>query len=226
MKKKIGTLIVVLYIIFLLIITYNDFHMEQAVPIAIAFILITFVILFETKNVDAKTMAVLASLSALAGILRVPFVAISGVQPVTFLCAVTGYTLGAVNGFMVGSMSALISNFFLGQGPWTLWQMMGWGLVGVFFGVFRKPIEKHGLKAFIIWCTLWGYIYGTILNQWYVCEFMRPITWKAIITGNILSFWYDTMHSLGNLFFASLFAKSFIKALQRYKKRNKIVYLD
>lgn len=226
MKKKIGAIIIVLYIICLLIITYTNFHMEDAVPIAVGFIIITFIILFETQNIDAKTMAVLATMSALGGVLRVPFAAIPGVQPVTFISAVTGYTLGPVNGFMVGSMCAFISNFFLGHGPWTLWQMMGWGLAGVFFGVFGKRIKKHGIKCFVIWCTVWGYIYGTILNQWYVVQFMRPITWKVIITGNILSFSYDGLHSLGNLFFSSIFGSSFIKALERYKKRNEVRYIE
>ena len=34
-------------------------------------------------------------------------------------------------GFMVGALAALASNVFFGQGPWTPWQMVGWGGVGV-----------------------------------------------------------------------------------------------
>lgn len=226
MKSKTGIIIIVAYIIAILIMTYFDFHMEMAVEISAVFILGTFIILFETKNMDAKTMAAIATMSALGGVLRVPFAAIPGFQPVTFICAVSGYTLGSVNGFMVGAMCAFISNFFLGHGPWTLWQMMGWGLCSVFFGSFKNFIKKLGIKGFIVICGLWGYIYGTILNQWYVMEFMRPVTIKTIITGNILSFWHDTLHAAGNVIFSSIFGSTFIEALERYARKNKVIVLD
>ncbi|WP_125152141.1 ECF transporter S component [Clostridium rectalis] len=222
-KFKLGPLIILSYIVTLIIITYLEVGMEDGVQISAVFIIITIIILFENREMNSRTMAALATLSALAGVLRVPFAAIPGFQPVTFICAVTGYTLGPVNGFMVGSMSAFISNFFLGHGPWTLWQMMGWGLCGVFFGVFKKGIEKMGIKSFIILCGLFGYIYGFILNQWYVLEFMRPVTLKVIIMGSIMSFSHDTCHAVGNIIFASIFGKTFIHALERYNRKNKII---
>ena len=42
-----------------------------------------------------------------------------------------GYALGAAPGFAVGAVAALVSNIFLSQGPWTVWQMAGWGMVGL-----------------------------------------------------------------------------------------------
>ena len=38
---------------------------------------------------------------------------------------------GAAPGFAVGALAALVSNFWFGQGPWTPWQMAGWGLCGM-----------------------------------------------------------------------------------------------
>ncbi|MBU5485613.1 ECF transporter S component [Clostridium sp. MSJ-11] len=225
MKKKIklGPIIIIFYTIMLLSMTYFEFPLERAVEISALFIIGTVIVLFENKEINGRTMAALATMSALGGVLRVPFAAIPGFQPVTFICAVTGYTLGPVNGFMVGAMSAFISNFFLGHGPWTPWQMLGWGLCGVFFGVFKNKISKCGINGFVIICAAWGYIYGTILNQWYVLEFMRPITLKTILAGNILSFSHDTLHAVGNAIFAKFFGESFIEALERYNKRNKVI---
>jgi len=222
-RIKIGPIIIVAYVIMLIGMTYCNFKMEREIEISTIFILGTFIVLFENKDINSRTMAAMATLAALGGVLRVPFSVIPGVQPVTFIAALTGYTLGPINGFMVGAMCAFISNFFLGHGPWTLWQMMGWGLCGVFFGVFRNKINKGGIKHFIILCGVWGYIYGTILNQWYVLEFLRPITLKAIVTGNIMSFYYDTAHAIGNVIFASLFGKSFINVLERYNRKNKVI---
>lgn len=225
MKKifRTGNLIIVLFVIAIVFITAKDFHMDEAVELSVGFLLAAFVVLFEKKETDARTMAAVATISAIGGVMRVPFAAIPGIQPVTFLCAVAGYTLGPVNGFMTGALCAFISNFFLGQGPWTLWQMMGWGLCGCFFGAFRKPMEKLGIKGFIVMCGLWGYIYGTILNQWYTLEFLGGLSLKTVIAGNVLSFSYDSMHAFGNLVFATVFGKNFIEILERYNRRNKVV---
>jgi|GEM_PF-3368298 len=72
-------------------------------------------------------------------------------------------------------------------------------------------------------CGLWGYIYGTILNQWYVLEFMRPVTFKVIVTGNILSFFHNTSHAIGNVIFSATFGKSFIGVLERYNRKNEVI---
>ena len=224
-KIKLGPIIVILYIIITLIMTYADFKMEKAVEISTIFIIGTFIILFENREISARTMAAVATMSALGGVLRVPCAAIPSFQPVTFIVAVSGYTLGPVNGFMVGAMCAFISNFFLGHGPWTLWQILGWGLCGVFFGKCRNFIKKNELPRFILLCGIWGYIYGTILNQWYVVEFIRPITVNTIITGNILSFWFDTMHAFSNVLFSYFFGRTFINSLERYNKRNNFIRL-
>lgn len=79
------------------------------------------------------------------------------------------------------------------------------------------------VNGFIIACELWGYIYGTILKQWYVLEFMRPVTFKAIVTGNILSFSHDTSHAIGNVIFFATFGKSFIEVLERYNRKNEVI---
>lgn len=52
---------------------------------------------------------------------------------------------------------------------------------------------------------------------------MRPVTLKTILAGNVLSFWHDTSHAIGNIIFAKLFGESFIEALERYNKRNKAI---
>lgn len=222
-KNKMSYLLIIIYLALVIVMSYFNIRIERFIQILAIALIFLIIFLFESKEIDSKTLAMVATMSTLAGILRVPFTAIPGVQPVTFICAISGYTLGGINGFMVGAMSAFISNFFIGHGPWTPWQMIGWGLCGLFFGVFRQKIEKRGMKAFIILCGIWGYIYGFILNQWYVLEFMRPISLKTIFIGSILSFSHDTLHALGNVIFAKFFGENFIEVLERYNKRNTVI---
>ncbi|RXM69877.1 ECF transporter S component [Clostridium tetani] len=222
-KNKMSYILIIIYLVSVIVMTYFNIRIERVIQILAIALIFLVVFLFESKEIDSKTLAIVATMSTLAGILRVPFTAIPGVQPVTFICAVSGYTLGGINGFMVGAMSAFISNFFIGHGPWTPWQMIGWGLCGLFFGVFRGKIEKKGIKAFVILCGIWGYIYGFILNQWYILEFMTPVTIKTILMGSILSFSHDTLHALGNMIFAKFFGENFIEVLERYNKRNTVI---
>ena len=72
-----------------------------------------------------------ATLAAVAAAGRVLFAAVPGVQPVTVIVVAAGAALGARAGFATGALAALASNFFLGQGPWTPWQMLGWGACGL-----------------------------------------------------------------------------------------------
>ncbi|MCL6635796.1 MAG: ECF transporter S component, partial [Peptococcaceae bacterium] len=85
---------------------------------------------FEKSRVSSREIAVIAVLGTVAAASRVPFAALPNIQPATFLVVVSGYVFGVRAGFMVGSTAALVSNFFLGQGPWTPWQMFSWGLAG------------------------------------------------------------------------------------------------
>lgn len=79
---------------------------------------------FEGNKVSSREVGVIAVLAALAAVSRVPFAPIAGLQPTTFLVMVSGYVFGARSGFMVGAIAALASNFFMGQGPWTPFQML------------------------------------------------------------------------------------------------------
>jgi energy-coupling factor transport system substrate-specific component len=226
MKKIIGYLIVFTYVIGVILMTYYNYNIDKIIELGAVFFIVTIIIMFEIKEVDSKTMAVLAILGALGGVFRIPFAAIPGLQPTTFIAAIAGYTLGPINGFMVGAASAFISNFFLGQGPWTLWQMMGWGLCGFFFGLLRKLGKKEHFLHFVIFCFIWGYIYGIILDLWFVLEFIRPFSMKAWFTGFASSFYFDTIHAFGNIIFSLIFGRKFLKILGRYKRKFSVEYIE
>ncbi len=53
----------------------------------------------------------------------------------------------AWSGFICGVISAFVSNFFFGQGPWTPWQMFAFGLGGLFMGLLVR--KRHNGKALL-----------------------------------------------------------------------------
>ena len=86
---------------------------------------------FERSRPPARLVGLVAALAALAVAGRLLLAPIPNVVATTDIVLFTGYAIGGAPGFAVGALAALISNFWLGQGPWTPWQMAGWGLVGL-----------------------------------------------------------------------------------------------
>ena len=123
MKNKIFILVVILTVVLLLgmvVVPDNPLYginWALASVVIIGLALLAFFWQFERQAVNAKEITLLATMASLAAIARVPFAFIMGLQPTTFIVMITGYVFGAQSGFMVGAIAALVSNFFLGQGP-------------------------------------------------------------------------------------------------------------
>ncbi|MEM4258608.1 MAG: ECF transporter S component [Candidatus Thermoplasmatota archaeon] len=172
---------------------------------------------FETGFFSSKEVSVIAVLCGVSAVSRVPFAGIPSVQPCTFLILCTGYVFGPVAGFMTGAMTAVLSNMFLGHGPWTVFQMIGWGLVGWSAGFLPKLGVK--IKGLMVAGFLWGYGYGVILNLWYWTLYVYPHTVTSFLFSTGMSFWFDTLHAVGNVLFFLLLGDKVLMVLDRYKKR-------
>ena len=116
----------------------------------------------ETGSADLMVLSVLTSLSV-AG--RFLFAWLPGFKPVTAITVITALWLGAEPGFIVGSMTALLSNFYFGQGPWTPFQMFSWGLIGGLAGLLARPLRKHKLLL-CLYGVFAGVFYSLIMDLW------------------------------------------------------------
>src|SRR6476646_6345514 len=86
---------------------------------------------YERSRPPSRVVALVAALAALAIAGRIAFAAFPNVKPTTDIVIFAGFSLGGAAGFAVGALTALVSNFWFGQGPWTPWQMTAWGLCGL-----------------------------------------------------------------------------------------------
>jgi len=180
-------------------------------------VILAFFFKFESVALGSKEIALVAMLATISAVLRIPFAAIPSFQPCTFLIICSGYVFGPIAGFMVGAMTPLISNFFLGQGPWTLYQMLAWGLIG--YGAAYLPRFKPSRKGLIVVGVVCGFIFGLITNIYFWLYFAYPLTLRTLLFVEISSFWFDTSHAIGNAVFLGLFGMKTIAILERYKKR-------
>lgn len=89
---------------------------------------------------------------------RVIFYMTPQVKPCAAIIIITGIALGKKAGFLTGAMTAFVSNFFMGQGPWTPWQMVAFGLLGYIFGIAysKRNVGSYILRSKKILFVLWG----------------------------------------------------------------------
>ena len=74
---------------------------------------------FERRKPSVKDILPVVVMVAVASAGRVVFNFLPQIQPVTAIVIIMGVYCGKQTGFLTGSLCALVSNLFLGQGPWT-----------------------------------------------------------------------------------------------------------
>ena len=178
---------------------------------------------YEREKPPARVLAVVASLAALAVVGRLAFAAIPNVKPTTDIVLFAGYALGAVPGFAVGAVTAIVSNIFLSQGPWTVWQMAGWGAVAVGGAVLARVLHGREPNRFVLAavCGVAGLVFGAWMDiyQWTFAA-RQDLDSYIAVAGTSLP--YNLAHAVGNVVFCLLIGPAFLRALARYRRRLKV----
>jgi energy-coupling factor transport system substrate-specific component len=176
---------------------------------------------YERSRPPAKLIALVATLAALAALGRDAFAAVPDVKPITAIVLISGLAFGAGPGFAVGAVSGLASNLLLGEGPWTPWQMLAWGLVGATGGA-AGPLLRRNRGALIAFCAVWGLVFDAILNVVDLATFGPSWTWQAFwaLEGRGLPF--AVAHAAGNVVLAAVAGPSLIRLLDRYGTRLRV----
>src|SRR6185503_5254125 len=121
---------------------------------------------WERSRPSSRMLALVATLAALAALGRIAFAPLPNVKPTTDLVLFAGYALGGAPGFVVGAVAALASNLFFGQGPWTPWQMVAWGGVGLMGAGLAALLRGRPPGRLVLAgaCALAGAAFGTVMN--------------------------------------------------------------
>jgi energy-coupling factor transport system substrate-specific component len=178
---------------------------------------------YERTHPSSKVLAMVATLAALAALGRIAFAPLPNVKPTTDIVFLTGYVLGGAPGFAVGALAALSSNLVFGQGPWTPWQMVAWGIVGVLGAVWApltgRRLPRIATAVVLVLCALF---YGALTN-------LSTLTaaggtpslgqWGATEAAGLP---FDIAHAVGNVAFFLAFGPAFVRVLQRYRARLEV----
>ena len=175
---------------------------------------------YERSHPSSKLLALVAALAALAALGRIAFAPLPNVKPTTDVVVLSGYVLGGAPGFVVGAVSAVASNVIFGQGPWTPWQMAGWGLAGLLGaavgGATGRRLGRGGLA---IACGAAGVLFGALLDLSTWVTFSGEHTLGQYVAISAASAWFNVAHVVGNVAFALAFGPVFVRALERFRAR-------
>ncbi len=141
-------------------------------------------------------------------------------KPISALTIIAGIWLGGETGFLVGAMSALLSNIFFGQGPWTPFQMMAWGLIGLGAGLL-SPLLRRSKAALLIYGGLTGVVYSFVMDLWTVI-WSGALTPEGYTAALLTALPHTVLYALSNVLYLLLLARPFGEKLQRVK----VKYLD
>ena len=181
--------------------------------------IIPFVVSFEKRKPTSRFLVLVSVLCAIAVAGRGAFFMVPQFKPVAALVIISGVCFGGETGFVVGAMSAFVSNFFFGQGPWTPWQMFGFGIIGFIAGIiFEKGVLKKtrlNLSTFGFLATL--IIYGGIMNPASLIMWQNKISFQMIVSSYVVGLPFDLIHALSSFVFLFVLSKTMIDKIERIK---------
>ena len=183
--------------------------------------IVIFVRSFERKKPGTKDVVLLSVMISLGVVGRLVFFMIPQFKPCAAIVIITGIMLGKQAGFLSGVMTAFISDMFFGMGPWTLWQMIGFGLIGLISAIIfnQERIEKMGGFAKLILCT-YGFLvtfllYGLLMDTatvFMVTDKPKLSTFIATYSAGIV---FNMIHGISTFIFLYLMANPLSKKIKR-----------
>ena len=183
------------------------------VSLVVAFFsLVLFITGFERKMTGTRRMVLVAVMTAISVLGRfIPFF-----KPITALTVITAMYLGGEAGFLVGSLSALLSNFYFGQGPWTAFQMLAWGLIGYVAGLIAERLKRN--RALLLtYGVLSGVAFSLIMDVWTVLWYSAGFDVELYLASITAAIPHTILYAVSNFVFLYFLAKPFGDKLERMK---------
>jgi energy-coupling factor transport system substrate-specific component len=175
---------------------------------------------YERSRPPSQIVALVAALAAISVAGRIALSPIPNVVPSTDITLIAGYTLGGAPGFAVGALTGLVSNFWLGQGPWTPWQMAGWGLTGVLgAGLAAATGRRMGRLSLAAVCALAGFAYGALLDFSVMFSFGGEQSLDRYLAISARGLPFNIAHAAGNAALALVAGPAMVRMLTRYRRR-------
>lgn len=221
-KKNLATMCIFLFVIPVMIGLGTVLFKEKSyawISLCVAiFSCVPLFYCFERKESSSKELTVLAVMIAISAAGRLIFAWLPGFKPTTAITIIAAMWLGKEAGFVVGALSAVVSNFYFGQGPWTPFQMFSWGILGFLAGILAKQLKKH--KAFLyIFGAMAGILYSLLMDVWTAVWAEGTFNITRYLASVMSAFPTTVEYAVSNVIFLLLLSKPIGEKLERIKKK-------
>ncbi len=219
---KIFKYIIILLLIPILIIAGALLYPERSyafISLAVViFACVPFFLSFEKKNSSARKVVLLAVMTAFSVAGRFIFAPIPFFKPVTAVVVIAGMYFGCEFGFLTGALSALISNFYFGQGAWTPFQMFSWGIIGFIAGVISNPLIKNKV-ILILYGVFAGIAYSLMMDVWTVLWMDGYFNIGRFYAAVVTALPVTVKYIISNIIFLLILTPLFKKKIERLKTK-------
>lgn len=221
MKRKVITLGCILCMMVLAIVGIVLYQDQQYNTISIAIVCLScipFYFKYERRKPQTREIVVLAIMIALTIVSRMLFMVTPNFKPMTVLVILCGMVFQKESGFLCGSLGALLSNFFFGQGPWTPFQMLSWGCIGYMAGVLntKQYLQKHRL-ALYIYAVVSGIFFSMFMDIWAVMSLDYTFSMERYLASVVTSLPMMITYVVSNVIFMVLLKDKLLQILDRVK---------
>lgn len=190
-------------------------------------IMVPFFMAFEGRRPQPRELVTVAVMSALVTIARVA-VPLPSFKPTFAVIMLAGVAFGPETGFIVGALGALGSDFFYGQGPFTPWQMMAYGMAGLLSGFVYQhnwlPRKNWVMGLFCFVCTVT--LIGPLLDTSTVTIIATKFTWENMLPIYISGFPVNVSQGTCSFLTVLLFGDAILEKLDRVKTQYGMMETD
>ena len=167
---------------------------------------------YDHQQTGARRMVLTAVMTALCIAGRfIPFF-----KPVAALTVLTAVYLGPEAGFLTGALSALLSNFWFGQGPWTAFQMLAWGVIGLAAGYLAGPLQRRKWLMLLFGVTA-GVLYSMVMDVWTVMWYGGGFSWQLYGAAFVTALPHTLLYAVSNFAFLLFLAEPIGRKLARIR---------
>ena len=183
---------------------------------------VPFYFTYEKREGSIRRMVMIAVMTAIAVLGRLIFGPIPAFKPMAAIIILTGIYMGPESGFLVGSLEAVVSNIFFGQGPWTPFQMLTLGLTGLLSGLPGLRALLRRRLPLAIWGLLMGIMYSGIMDIWTVLSLIDGFNWQRYLLALSTALPYTITYMVSNVVFLMLTIKPIGEKLNRIQIKHGI----
>lgn len=163
---------------------------------------------------SCESIILLSIFTAIVATARIFFCTVPCIKPVLALIILISITFDKEFALLIGCASCFISNFILGQGIWTLYQMVCLGYLGFFYALLfdKFKIQKNKITVSSIG-FLFSILFSLLINFFSYSLFSKNISVDSFFAYCLASLFFD----LSNAFFTEIFL------LISYEKISKVL---